>query len=375
MSQASLPLLAAHRRDWALPIGLLVAAFLLILAGNLAGNGVLGQVGSTGAATLPGWEHGSLLRVLAVWVASWLVVVDADTALLLVHVLVASMAALLAYRFLLVSGWPAAQAGLALALIASHGMLIYATTTASAEFLVLLAVAALIPAQRRLEAVGDVQSVINYSLTLTLLLMAGPPLAVLIPLLVMAVPIHESEARQKPQVFAAMLLVAAIPTLIIIIGVWAMAGRAGIGMDVLVQPFVEQFSLARRPATLVMVLLAASAPVALVLIIHGAVPDRRRKPVTTLVALALPLYLAVGNSSFDWQLAAWMPAGAMMATALGWLCATRVRPWMRWLTLALLLVSSVASWELARIWADPMWLDGLMPIQLYGLRITIPGLG
>ena len=141
-------------------------------------------------------------------------------------------------------------------------MLIYATTTASAEFLVLLAVAALIPAQRRLEAVGDVQSVINYSLTLTLLLMAGPPLAVLIPLLVLAVPFHEAEARQKPQVFAAMLLVAFIPTLIIITGVWAMAGRAGIGMDVLAQPFVEQFSLASRPVMLMMVLLAAAAPVA-----------------------------------------------------------------------------------------------------------------
>jgi hypothetical protein len=172
-----------------------------------------------------------------------------------------------------------------------------------------------------------------------------------------------------------MLLVASIPTLIIITGVWAMAGRAGIGMDVLAQPLVEQFALAGRRATLMMVLLVATAPVALVLMIHGAVPDRRRKPVTTLVALALPLYLAVGNSTFDWQLAAWMPAGAMMATALGWLCATRVRPWMRWLTLALLLVSSVASWALARVWADPMWLDGLVPIQLYGLHIAIPALG
>lgn len=374
MSQAGLPVLAAPRRDWALPVGLLVAAFLLFVDGNLAGNGALGQVESTGVA-LPGWEHGSLLRVLVVWVAGWFAVLDAGTALLLVHVSMASLAALLTYRFLLVSGWPAVQAALALALIASHGMLIYATTTTSAEFLVLLAIAALIPAQRRLEAVGDVQSVINYSLTLTLLLMAGPPLAVLIPLLVLAVPIHEAEARQKPQVFAAMLLVASIPTLIIITGVLAMAGRAGIGMDMLAQPFVEQFSLARRPATLMMVLLVATAPVALVLIIHGAVPDRRRKPVTTLVALALPLYLAIGNSTFDWQLAAWLPAGAMMATALGWLCATRVRPWMRWLTLALLLVSSVASWMLARIWADPMWLDGLLPIQLYGLQISIPALG
>ncbi len=366
MSQTGLPLLAPPRRDFALPAGLLVAAFLLFLGGNLAGNGVLGQVGPTGALALPGWEHGSLLRVLVVWVASWFFFIDASTALLLVHVLMACIAALLTYRFLLVSGWPAVQAMLALALIAAHGMLIYATTTTSAEFLILLAVAALIPAQRRLEAVGDVQSVINYSLTLTLLLVAGPPLAVLVPVLALAVPFREAEAQGKPQIFAAMLLVAIVPTLIIIAGVWAMAARAGIGLDLLAQPFIADFVPVRQPVATMIILSAVTAPVALVLVVHGAIPDRRRKPLTTVVALALPFYLAIGNSLFDWQLAPWTPAAAMLATALGWLCATRVRPWMRWLTLAMLLVSALASWLLARLWADPAWLDGLMPIQLYG---------
>lgn len=369
------PVLAARRRDWAVPAGLLIALFLLLLGGNLAGNGALAGVTSIDASVVPGWEHGSLLRVLAVWVASWLMVIDANTALALVYVLMASVSAVLAYRFLRVSDWPAVQALVALVLVASHGMLIYATTTTRSEFLILLAVAALIPAQRRLEAVGDVQSIINYGLTLPLLLMAGPPLAALIPLLVLAVPFGETEARHKPQVFAAMLLVALVPTLIIIAGVWAMAGRAGIGFDVLAQPFAERFVLGRHPVALMLFLMAATAPVALALVIHGAVPDRRRKPLTTLVALALPLYLAIGNSLFDWQLAPWTPAAAMMATVLGWLCATRVRPWMRWLVLAMLLVSSLVSWLLARLWADPVWLDGLLPIQLYGLRIAIPGLG
>lgn len=371
MSSFDLPLMARPRRDWAVPAGLLVALFMLLIAGNLAGNGALVEAVAQ-ASTLPGWERGSLLRVLAVWVASWLVV---EAALVLLFVLMASVGAFVAYRFLRVSDWPPVQALVALALLASHGVLIYATTTASAEFLVLLAAAALIPAQRRLEAVGDVQSIINYGLTLPLLLMAGPPLAALIPFLVLAVPFREAEARQKPQVFAAMLLVAFVPTLIIITGVWAMAGRVGIGIDVLVQPFAELFGVVRRPVALMMALLAATAPVALVLVIHGIIPDRRRKPLTTLIALALPLYLAIGNSLFDWQLAPWTPAAAMMATALGWLCATRVRPWMRWLVLAMLLVSSLASWFLARLWAAPEWLDGLLPIQLYGLRIAIPGLG
>ena len=375
MSLSGLPMMARPRRDWAVPAGLLVAIFFLLIGGNLAGNGALNSVSHISALSLPGWENGSLLRVLVLWVASWSVLIDANTALMLVYVLMASVGAFLAYRFLRVSDWPAVQALVALALVASHGMLIYATTTASAEFLILLAAAALIPAQRRLEAVGDVQSIINYGLTLPLLLMAGPPLAALIPLLVLAVPFREAEARQKPQVFATLLLVAFVPTLIIITGVWAMAGRVGIGIDVLVQPFAERFVPVRRPVALMMALLAATAPVALILVIHGVIPDRRRKPVSTLIALALPLYLAIGNSLFDWQLAPWTPAAAMMATALGWLCATRVRPWMRWLILAMLLVSSLASWLLARFWADPAWLDGLLPIQLYGLHIAVPGLG
>ncbi len=374
MSQG-ITLVTPGRRDLALPAGLLVAAFLLFLGGNLAGNGVLGQIDPTAATTLPGWEHGSLLRVLAVWVASWFVFVDASTGLLLVYVLMACIGAFLTYRFLLVSGWPALQAMLALALIAAHGVLIYATTTTSAEFLLLLAVAALIPAQRRLDAVGDVQSVINYSLTLTLLLMAGPSLAILVPFLVLVVPLRENDARQKPQVFAAMLLVAVVPTLIIITGVWAMAARAGLSLDLLVQPFVQDFVPVRRPVAAMIALSAVTAPVAAILVIHGAIPDRRRKPLTTVVALALPLYLAVGNSIFDWQLTPWTPAAAVMATAMGWLCATRVRPWMRWLTLAMLFVSSLASWLVARLWADPAWLDGLMPIQLFDLRVVVPGLG
>jgi hypothetical protein len=35
---------------------------------------------------------------------------------------------------------------------------------------------------------------------------------------------------------------------------------------------------------------------------HAVVPDRRRKLLTTLVAFALPVYLALGNSVFDWRL-------------------------------------------------------------------------
>lgn len=378
MSQSGQSMIARSRADWAVPAGLLVAAFLLLLGGNLAGNGAFAQAVATGPAVLHGWEQGSLLRVLVVWVASGLGLFDADTALLLLHVLMASLCAILFYRFLRVSDWPSMQALVAVALVASNGVLLNGVTTASPDFPILLAVAALIPAQRRLESVGDVQSIINYGLTLPLLLLAGPPLAALIAVLVLAVPFSEAEAREKPQVFAAMWLVAVVPTLIVITGVWAMAGRAGIGMDVLAQPFADRFALVSgsvSPLLPALFMLVAMAPVALVLVAHAIVPDPRRKLLTTLIALALPLYLAVGNSVFAWQLAPWTPAAAMMATTVGWLGTTRVRPWMRWMVLAMLLASSLGSWLLAPMWAEPAWLGGLWPIRLFGLPIETPGLG
>lgn len=370
----TLPAIVGSRRNWAMPAGLLVAIVLLVAGGNLAANGVPLDGVAVGSAVLPGWEHGSLLRVLALWVARAIPFVDAETGLLLVYVAVATMGAALSYRALRISDWPAVQALVALVLVASHGVLLYAVTTASPEFLLVLAIGVLIPVQRRLEAVGDVQAIINFGLTLPLLLMAGPPVAALILLLSLAVPFREAEARQKPSVFAAMLLVAVVPALIIVAGVLAMAGRAGIGMDTLMQPFVDAFALSPSPIMPMLFLLVTTAPVALLLLAHGAIPDRRRKLLTTLVAVALPIYLAVGDSIFDWQLAPWTPAAAMMTTVLGWLGSTRLRPWMRWLALGLLAFSALASWLLARLWVDPAWLDGLMPIQLYGLRIAVPGL-
>ena len=363
------PLRSQHR-DWAAPVGVVVALVLLLVGGNLAGNGVPPMVVSGEAGMLPGWEHGSMLRVLAVWVDSWFgFAVSADSGLVLLYVLLAGVGSTVAYRALRVSDWPAGQALLAVALFAANGLLVYAVTTASPEFLLVLVLAALIPARRQLEAVGDVQSIINYSLTLTLLLMAGPPLALILPLLVLAVPLREAEARKKPGVFGAMLLVAVVPTLIIMAGVGVMAARAGVSLDTLIGPLASAVSPSSQPIFMPLLLMTTLAPVGVVMISHLLMADRRRKLLTTLLALLLPVYLLVGNTQLDWRLAAWFPAAAMLATAMGWLGATRIRPSMRLLALVLLAVGGMASWFVAPLWADAAWLDGLMPIRFFQLTL------
>ncbi len=57
--------------------------------------------------------------------------------------------------------------------------------------------------------------------------------------------------------------------------------------------------------------LAVLSPMALVVIYHCALPDRRGKMWSTLCAIALPLYLAIGREVFVWDMPNWVPAVAL----------------------------------------------------------------
>ncbi|HEY0031804.1 MAG TPA: hypothetical protein VGB81_00910 [Devosia sp.] len=357
-----------YRTALALPAGLLMAIFLLLAGGNLAGNGSLSS--TIAAHALPGWDDGSLLRLMMLLSASGLEpLLSRPTALILIWVTLATLAAATSYGMLRANDWPSWQALSLLGLIVSQGMMLLAITAATPEFLVVLIVGVLIPACRRLEAVGDVQAILNFSLALPLLLLAGPPLAALLPLLVLAVPLREGEARRSARVFAAMLLVAVTPLLIILAGVIVMAARAGIGLHTMVEPFVAAFSPINQPSLQPLLLMLISAPAMLSLVIHLFVPDRRRKVLTTMLALLAPVYLGLGNTVFSWGFSQWLPATAMLGTLLGWLSATRVRPGLRATTLILMLAGVIASWLLAGSWAEPGWLKALLPLRLFWFQI------
>ncbi len=357
-----------YRTKLALPAGLLLAVFLLLAGGNLAGSGALSS--TIAAHALPNWEGGSLFRLTMQSFAGWIEpLVSRPAALILVWVALATLMAAMSYRMLRANDWPAWQAICVLGLIAGQGTMLLAITAATPEFLLVVTAGVLIPACRRLEAVGDVQAIINFSLTLPLLLLAGPPLAVLLPFFVLVVPLREEEARHNAKIFAAMLLVAEIPLLIILAGVTAMAARAGIDLQTMIAPFGVAFKRNDGAALPSLMLMAACAPALLALVIHLFVPDRRRKIFTTLLALLLPIYLGIGNATFGWGFSHWLPATAMLGTVLGWLSATRVRSGLRVLTLLLLLAGLLASWALAGNWAEPEWLSGLMPMRLFGFQL------
>ena len=350
-------------------IGLTTAMILLILGGNLAGNGAFDRPVAVDDILLQ-WEKGSLLQGLIDWLAGWFAgLVDLRTGVALIYVVVAAMAAAALFRQFLASDWPVPRAVLAVMLVLSHPMMLQAVTTAGPEFMIVVTAALLIPGRRGLEAVGDAQSVINYGLILPLLLLSGPALAALIPFLLLAVPLPDPEARRRPAAFLAMLLIGIVPVLIVVLGVSVIAARAGIGPDAFIAPFMRTFAPDHSALLGPLLLMALCAPVGFAAVLHAVIPDRRRKIFTSMMVLAVPLYLAVGNSLFAFNQSQWVAAAAFLAAALGWLGATRVREWMQWLVVALLLAGSAASWWLATLWSQPGWLEGLMPIQIFGWQL------
>ncbi|MEO8685887.1 MAG: hypothetical protein ABI414_13735, partial [Devosia sp.] len=77
-----------YRTKVGLPAGLLITIFLLLVGGNLAGNGVLDVALDQPSA--PEWADGSLLRLLTRSIAGWLSpVLDQQTALVMVYVVLA----------------------------------------------------------------------------------------------------------------------------------------------------------------------------------------------------------------------------------------------------------------------------------------------
>jgi hypothetical protein len=345
-------------------VGLLVALVMLLVAGNLAGSGVV-DLARAGVA-LPGSEQGNLLRVLALWVARWPAgVLDPATALVIVYIVVTAIVSGLLYEALCRSNWPPLMAAALLGLVVAHGLVLFAVTSTVPEFLLVLALGAIIPSRRQLEAVGDVRSIINYGLTLPLLLLAGPPLAVLLPPLVFAVPLRDSQARRQFKMFVALLLVAVVPALIVLAGAAAIALRGGVGLEFLVTPFVSAFQLHAGESAGTSLAMSVTALVGLVVVLHIFIRDRRRQVRSSVLALLLPAYLVAGNSIFSWHLSAWTPALALLATTLGWLADTRIRPWMRWLTLGLMATSTGASWLIASQWATPQWIASLLRFHLF----------
>lgn len=283
----------------------------------------------------------------------------------------------LLYDRLRISGWTIAGAALVLIAFACHAQVLYSITAASRGLPLYFAFAVLIPAIRQMEQVGDVQSTIGLGLLMPLVVLAGPLTTPLILPLALGAALADPDGRRDPRAFVAMLLVALLPALIVGIGVVGFVAQSGMGVENVILPYVATYGALQLGNPIVSVeTMLAFAPVALVPLLYCVWPNlpERRHVWSALAVVAMPLYLALARVVFQSPMQAFVPAVALMAAYISWLCVARLPLLLRVVALAMLAVSVLTSWMFTDLWTDEAWRSALFSHDVLGGLALRPSL-
>jgi hypothetical protein len=309
-----------------------------------------------GGADLPSMSHefvpgpydGAWLSQIVRWLAERLPVpLPLGTVLSLLSAL--ALGALLAwlYQRLVFNEWPAVEALVFVIALGGNAIIVGTVTGDHRAIPVMLACAAVAPAIRRLESVGDVQAEMSFGLVLAFLLLAGPATAMLIPMLAVFGALSDRVARSDFRAFVAMFLVAIMPTLLVLAGIFGMLGidRAiPLFEAVYVEPFRPQILYVEGLRALFHVFVVTVVPAALLIAAYWLQPDRRRQPWSAVAVLLLPTYLAAGAALFSWPVAETVPAAVFLGAFAAWLSVARLTPAFRLAATLLVLIGAVVSW-------------------------------
>ena len=316
------------------------------------------------------WRHGGWLSQIVLTLVGLLPGEKLqDLVLSLTSAAAAGVAIGLLYHRLRATGWIAIGALLLVVALGSNALVLYSVTAASRSIPIFVALAALIPAIRALESVGDVQSAISLGLTMPLLLLAGPATAPLILPLAIASALADPDGRHDPRAFVAMILVAVLPSVIVGIGIVGFAAQAGLSVPAVLGSYVTGYATDGVGDWLrALVQLVSFAPVLLVPLAYCVLPSRRepKQIWSALAVVGLPLYLALASVAFPWGLPGWAPIVALLATYSTWLAVARLSLALRIAALVLLFASLAISWTNGVFWSDPDWRAGLihaMPLR------------
>lgn len=303
-----------------------------------------------------GWLSQVVLRVVSLLPGTQL----QQWALSLTAVVVSGFAFGALYDRLRANGWFRIGAFIALVMLMLHAGGLYTITASSRAIPLYIAFAALIPAIRSLEDVGDVQSAIGLGLLLPLLLLASPIASLLIIPLAIATALADRDARTDPRAFVAMLLVAVLPTLIVAIGIVGFIMQARMDVAEALLPYVSAYTnLHFDLGVLISGLeaLAVFAPVLIVPLLYCFWPElpERRHVFSALAVIALPLYLVFARATLTTTMTAIVPPIALLVAFLSWLAVVRLPFQLRLLSLLLLVLAAAASWTYTDLWNDAAW--------------------
>ncbi len=322
------------------------------------------------------WKTGGWLSQLVLRIVSLIPDIGLQqSALSLLAAVTAGLLFGVLYHRMRAVGWFWFGAMLTLLALATHAEVLYAITAASRGLPLYIAFAALIPAIRSMEDVGDVQSTIGLGLLMPLLLLASPVATVLIVPFAVGAALSDPDGRRDPRAFVAMLLVALLPTIIVAIGILGFMAQAGQDVAGALLPYVSTYgNLHIGDVTGSVSALVVFAPVLLVPILYCIWPNvERRHVVSALAVVALPLYLAVARTIFTTQMQAFVPVVALLAAFASWLALVRLPFSLRVFALVMLAVSVVLSWQQVGYWDDPEWKAALFSmLNSTGLRGSLP---
>lgn len=374
---ATAPVPAQQRRPFWRPATILwslaAVIVLLVVALHVIDGGYVRrdveQLQAGEAWRTGGWLSQVVLRVVSLLPGTQL----QQWALSLTAVIVSGFAFGALYDRLRANGWFRIGAFIALVALMLHAGGLYTVTASSRAIPLYIAFAALIPAIRSLEDVGDVQSAIGLGLLLPLLLLASPIAALLIIPLAIATALADRDARTDARAFVAMLLVAILPTLIVAIGIVGFIIQAGMDVASALLPYVGTYANPHFDAEVLasgLEALAVFAPVLLVPLLYCFWPDlpERRHVYSALAVIILPLYLVFARSILTTTMTSIVPPIALLVAFLSWLAVVRLPFQIRVLSLLLLLFATAASWSYTDLWNDEAWKAALF-------NFVPPGIG
>lgn len=291
---------------------------------------------------------GAWLSQIVVWIVTHLPV-PLPSATLLSLFSALALGALLAwlYQRLVFNDWPVVEALVFVMALGANSIVVGTITVDHTAIPVMLACAAIVPGIRRLESVGDVQAEMSFGLVLAFLLLAGPAPALLIPVLALFGTLSDRTARSDPRAFLAMFLVAIMPTLLVLAGLFGLLGvdrAVPLFKAIYIDPFQPDLLYVEGMRAFLRVFAATVLPAGLLIAAYWLQLDRRRQPWSALAVLVLPVYVIAGAYLFSWPVAETVPTAVFLGAFAAWLSVARLTPVFRRAAMALILLGAVVSW-------------------------------
>jgi len=333
-------------RRWLVPAAILVVAVPLWLA-------LSSDAGHQAFDISPGGGEGAWLTRLLTWTLGTALGLPFPMTAMLTAISAAFVGVLLLwlYRRLIYNSWPGIEAVAVITGLALNAVVIGAVTYDHNAIPAAIACAALVPAIRRLESVGDVQAEMSFGLVLPLLFLARPTTAMLIPILAAFGAISDPTARSDRRAFIAMFLVAVMPSLLIVAGLVGLLGGTEaehLFRDVYIDAFRPRLLGYEDARAFLVPAGIAILPFAVVTSGYCLNPDRRRQPWSAVTVIALPIGFLAGAVLFSWPITPATPILVFLAGFASWLSVARLSPIFRRVSAALLILAAAASWTLLR---------------------------